>query len=338
MIDKRYFLSKLLNSTFLFDILARYTSEQRLIVLGYHRVYDKEGEFLFDEGVRSASTRDFEKQLKFIRRHFSVITLKDLYQHCTCDLELPRNPVMITFDDGYRDNYYNALKILQKYDLAATFFVSTDYIENRDMFWWDKIAYIVKSSEAKTIKLSYPYEKEYRMPEAKPKVIREALGIVKTTYNLDLKLFVDELALSAGVNLENSNRMANEMLLTWSDIKEMKKAGMDIGSHTKTHRVLSTLPESELTEELSGSKSVLEYHLGQSVYALSYPVGGENSFSKKVQELAKECGYTLAFSYNTGVNLPGKTDSFNLKRLGLDGVSFPYFKAAMTMPSQFIYR
>jgi len=332
MINKRYLLSRLLDSMFLFDISARCITKRYLIVINYHRVCDKEKHFPFDEEVISATPEEFERQLKFIKRYFSVITLKELYQHYISGFELPRNPVMITFDDGYRDNYCNAFKILQKYDLKATFFISTDYIENRDMFWWDKVAYIVKSSDAKIIKLSNQYKKEYRMPEDRSTAIREILGIVKTTYNLDLRLFIDELASNARVNLENSNRIGDEMLLTWLDIKDMRQAGMDIGSHTKTHRVLSTLPETELEEELSGSRSVLDHRLGEPIYALSYPVGGESSFNQKVQEFAKRCGYVLGFSYITGVNLLGEIDLFNVKRLGADDIPFSYFKAIMTVP------
>jgi peptidoglycan/xylan/chitin deacetylase (PgdA/CDA1 family) len=332
MMSKRYLISKILDSAFLFDILARYAPEQHLIIVNYHRVRDKEEDFPFDEGVVSVTPEGFERHLRFIKKYFSVITLEELYQHCTLGLELPRNPVMITFDDGYKDNYYNAFKILQKYDLKATFFISTGYIENRDIFWWDKIAYIVKSSNREIIKLSYPYEKGYRMPEARTMAIKEMLGIVKTTYNLDLSLFIDELASSAKVDLERSHDIGDEMLLTWSDIKEMKAAGMDIGSHTEMHRVLSTLPEAELEEELSGSRCVLEHHLGEPVYALSYPVGGESSFNQKVQEFAKRCGYALGFSYIAGVNLLGKVDPFDVKRLGADDIPFPYFKAIMTVP------
>lgn len=339
MINKRYLLSEALDSIFLFDLLAKNVSRESLIVLTYHSVCNKQRCSLFDEELRT-TPRDFERQLKFIRKYFSVITLKELYQHCICSSELPRKPVMITFDDGYKDNYYNAFRILQKYDLKATFFVSTDYIENRNVFWWDQIAYIVKSSERKTIRLLYPREKKYNTVtrEAKSIAIRELQRLVKTTQNLDLKLFVDGLASSTGINMKNNSRTGDEMLLTWSDIKEMKKAGMGIGSHTKTHRVLSTLPDTKLEEELSDSRGVLEYHLGEPVYALSYPVGGANSFNKKVQEFAKRCGYALAFSYRTGVNILGTVDLFNLKRLGVDGVSLPYFKAIMTMPSQFVYK
>ena len=332
MINKRYLLSKLLNSMLLLDISAKYTLRQYLIVVNYHRVCRKERDFLFDEGVISVAPEGFEKQLKFIKRYFSVITLEELRKYYISGLELPKNPVMITFDDGYKDNYYSAFRILQEYDLKATFFISTGYIESRDMFWWDKIAYIVKYSDAKIIRLSYPCEKEYRMPEAKSMAIRDILGIVKTTYNLDLKLFIDELASTAKVSLENSNSIGDEMLLTWSEIKEMKQAGMDIGSHTETHRVLSTLPETQLAKELSGSKSALEYHLGERIYALSYPVGGENSFNQKVQEVAKRCGYTLGFSYITGVNPLREIDRFDLKRLAVDNVPFSYFKAIMAFP------
>jgi len=319
-------------------MVARYMSKQRLIIPNYHRVVDKANEFPFDQEVISVAPGGFGEQLRFIRRYFSVIALQDLWQHCTSGSELPRNPVMITFDDGYRDNYSNAFKILQKYGVKATFFISTDYIESREMFWWDKIAYIVRSCKRKTIRLSYPYEREYRIPEVKSLLVKELQAIVKTVYDLDVELFINKLASSAEVSLESIGRISDGMLLTWSDIKEMKQAGMDIGSHTATHRVLSTLPEAELEKELVASKAALEYHLGEPVCSLSYPVGGANSFNQKVQEFAKRCGYALAFSYNTDVNIPGEIDPYNIRRLCVDNVPLSYFKAAMAMPSRFVYK
>ena len=336
MINKRFIFSKLLNFIFISDLLAKYGSRQILIVLAYHRIYDKEKEFLFDDEVISATPENFEKQLKFIKRYFSVITMTELYQYCICGIDLPKNPVMITFDDGYRDNYYNAFKLLQKYNLKATFFISTDYVESRDMFWWDKVAYIVKSSKIGSIKLSYPYKMEYdiRTIDTKLRAIKELLKVIKTTYNFDLKLFIHELASSAKTYLDDSDYISYETILSWAEIKEMKQAGMDIGSHTKTHRVLSNLTEDDLFEELSGSKNILEYHLSQPICSISYPVGGSNSFNQKVQESVERCGYSLAFSYGTGMNRFGITiDPFNIKRVGVDAIPISYLKLIMTMPS-----
>jgi len=321
-----------------FDILAHHTSNKGyLIVLAYHRICDRQNTFLSDEEVVSATPEDFEKQLKFVKRHFSVIGLGELQKHCLCGSSLPKKPVMITFDDGYKDNYLYAFNILKKHDLKATFFISTSYIENRDLFWWDKIAYIFKSSRKKVIKFRYArYEREYKMPEDRTTAIREIQQIVKRTYGLNLSAFMEQLALNADVSIQNTPNIGDEMLLTWSEIKDMKLAGMDIGSHTKTHRVLSTLYEDELLEELSESKNILESHLEEPICSLSYPVGGDSSFNQKVKDFSRRCNYLLAFSYGKGFNNLGEIDPFNIKRLGLDGASLSFFKGAITMPRQLI--
>jgi len=335
MISKQDILSRILDPLLLFDILARLETQQRLIVLAYHRICNRENNFLLDGKVISAVPEDFEKHLKFIKKHFSVIALKELYMYCIHSCQLPRNPVIITFDDGYRDNYHNAFPLLLKYNLKATFFIPTDYIETRDLLWWDKIAYVIKSSKRRNISLVYPCEKEYNIgtEETRSATIRDLQRIVKTTESLNLKTFIDSLSLSAEIDI--NKQIGNDILLTWSDIKEMKQAGMDIGSHTKSHRVLSTLPENELEKELSGSKSILEHHLGEQVYSLAYPVGGKYTFNQKVQNLVKKCGYTLAFSYGTGKNFLGVIDPLNVKRLATDGISPSYLKAIMTKPSIF---
>src|SRR5215475_11334813 len=130
-----------------------------IAVLTYHRVADATrmaGQAsLFDEGVFDTSPDELDEQLAFLRRYFNPISLDDL-RGLRRGRALPKNPALVTFDDGYRDNHDIALPILKRYDVPAIFFVATSYIEERRLFWWDRINHILKSSKRGEIVLDYP--------------------------------------------------------------------------------------------------------------------------------------------------------------------------------------
>ena len=118
-----------------------------LRILAYHRVLDDdESSFPFDEEVISATTDDFCRQMKFARDNFEIISFRDLE---ICEQQgrpWPKRALIITFDDGYRDNYTNAFPILREFGLTATIFLTAGHIGLRELFWWDLVAYCIKHS------------------------------------------------------------------------------------------------------------------------------------------------------------------------------------------------
>src|SRR5262249_6715151 len=151
-------------------------------------------------------------------------------------------------DDGYRDNYETILPLLKKHGATGTFFIATHYIDERRIFWWDKINYVLKTTTRDVVKLSYPGPIELFVAQDLRRAIRDALRVVKHSFDLDLERFLEEFAAAAGVPLDRAmeKKIADELLMTWDEIRSMQAEGMDIQSHTVTHRVLDTLPATKL--------------------------------------------------------------------------------------------
>src|SRR5579859_5441981 len=126
-----------------------------LPVLTYHRFASPRTTGLFDDGVEDTTPEAFDRQLSLLERWFTILELEDLLAFRAGKL-LPPNPVFVTFDDGYKDGLDVALPILQRHGVKATFFVATDYIDQRRLFWWDRIHVVVKSSRKESIELTYP--------------------------------------------------------------------------------------------------------------------------------------------------------------------------------------
>jgi peptidoglycan/xylan/chitin deacetylase (PgdA/CDA1 family) len=308
-----------------------------LTVLTYHRIAPPNAAAVLDAGVVDARPDQFERQIAFVRRWFHPLTIDDLLEHVSGTRPLPPNPLLITFDDGYRDNHDVALPILLRQGVPATFFVATDFVERRRPFWWDKVARILKGSPRDRIVLRYPDPAEWPLAGERARVaaVAYALRIIKNTHWLDLDRFLAELQRAAGFALGASEerRMADETVMTWDHVSALRRAGMGVQSHTRTHRVLQTLHPAQLADELDGSRRALENVLGERVRAISYPVGRPLRGVPNVREAVRSAGYELGFSNGTGVNSAVRLDPLDLRRLSLDGsLDDSFFRTMLALP------
>jgi peptidoglycan/xylan/chitin deacetylase (PgdA/CDA1 family) len=303
-------------------------------VLTYHRFPCATGEKHFDDDVVDVSASAFERQLCTLKQHFTFVGIDELCA-LAAGRRIPPNALAITFDDGYLDNYEIALPILKRHDAKATFFLSTTALSERRLHWWDRIAYIVKRTPLDKLTLSYPSKLE--IPLTNRALAQERLlRIVKTVRGLDLERFLDELSVRAKIawSAQAERAFADRLLMTWDHVRELKKAGMDVQSHTRTHRVLATLEPHALFDEIAGSRADLAREIGEAPRALAYPVGNAISASSPIRAALQQAGYELGLSNATGANyIDSPIDRYNVCRhaVGLD-VSDTYLLAMLTMP------
>lgn len=322
--------------------VRRIASHSWLPVVTFHRVLDraKQGPYLFDEGVVDASPAEFERHIRAISRFFTPIVSDDLIRALDGQ-RLPPNPILVTFDDGYKDNLEVALPILQRYGVRATFFIATHYLSARRMFWWDRINYVVKRSPQAKLRLSIPHDLELSIASdtERTRSIDTLLRIVKTQVGLDLEQFLDALALAARVpyNDRLDRELADAALMTWDEVRQMRRAGMDIQSHTRTHRVLQTLDLPQLHSELSGSRADLERELDAPITSISYPVGHRLDDDSIIRDALHVAGYKLGFTNATGTHrVAAGNDRYDVRRLACEvGTPDALFRARLAAPFLF---
>jgi peptidoglycan/xylan/chitin deacetylase (PgdA/CDA1 family) len=305
-----------------------------LTVLTYHRVAAKGSEGLFDAGTIDVTPDAFERELAFLKRWFDVIGMDDLLAYRRGG-KLPGNPVLVTFDDGYLDNHAVALPLLREAGLRATFFIATSYVEERRLFWWDHVSYLLKSSKKDAVDLTYPAAQHLPLgPTVEASIVR-ALRTIKDHFDLDLPRFLGEMAQAADVSLdrEGERRLTEKLLMTWDEVRELRALGMDVQSHTGAHRVLQTQPLDVLRKDLTSAREKLEEVLGERVQTVAYPVGKPIRSDHERREVVRSAGYELGFSYGTGVNLLGRLDPFDVRRFAADlDVTPELFRARMALP------
>jgi peptidoglycan/xylan/chitin deacetylase (PgdA/CDA1 family) len=304
-----------------------------LHILAYHRVLDDDrATFPFDEAVISATTATFRQQMDFVRRNFNVISFEQLAEYERENRQWPERALIITFDDGYRDNYTNAFPILHEMGFSATIFLAVSHISQAKLFWWDFIAYCFKQTRVPFVTLPAFDSEPLSLANARERrqTIDRVLDWIKEVPEEVKSKFVETLADALELNVPEN--LAEGMHLTWDEVREMMAGGIEFGSHTMTHPILSNVSAAQLAREVSESKKMLEEELESESIAFSYPVGGRTSFNEAVKEAVKQCGFRFAVSYREGVARK-TSDPYALPRIHIEtSHSLRLFRANLMYP------
>jgi peptidoglycan/xylan/chitin deacetylase (PgdA/CDA1 family) len=293
-----------------------------LTVLTYHHVDDPGADSPFDPGVADASPDQFQRQMETVAKYGTPVDIEQVYRIIVAGERPPPNPVLVTFDDGYRSCLEVAAPILRRVGVPATFFISTSFVQERRLFWWERISIMLTRARAAgrrgvtlpTLQISPSIEGEHartvssqptpaELDVTSPEALNTLTALIKNTRGLQIEPFLIELASACGVAWDQAQerRLADQLIMTWDQVRSLAAAGMNIESHTRRHRVLQTVPSVELRDELEGARHELEAQLGRPVRAIAYPVGRRIASTPLLRDAVREAGYVLGFSNASGV-------------------------------------
>jgi len=291
-------LKRTLAVTGLYQILWKFIPNG-VYVFNYHRIGNK-NLCLFDREVYSCTTDAFEEQCLFIKNNFTVISLNKLDDLLKSGEDKNTKYALITFDDGYIDNYSEAFPLLKKHNIPATFYVATDFVSSNLIPWWDEIAFLLRNSQGESYQLPNHQQIFHLTPDTLESVINriiyEAKRLVDVTV-LDVLKDVRKTFPRAVALFQDTN---HELFMNWQQLNEMSLNGMMIGSHTLSHQVLSQLSEDDQKQELGESKHIIEHHLNQATESVVYPVGRMHCYTEETCKFAELAGYHFAFNNEPG--------------------------------------
>jgi peptidoglycan/xylan/chitin deacetylase (PgdA/CDA1 family) len=313
--------------------LRWWTLPVRLYCFNYHRVGDARATE-FDRNTFSCTADLFEEHVGFLRSAFELLNLEQVRALTQKGWVGRKPPALVTFDDGYIDNYEIAFPILKKHGAVATFFLPTAFVGTNRVPWWDEIAWLLRRAVGKRIVLDGARTPFAIEPGTCDQDIRRVLSFVKTR-QLPLDHQVAEIGRACGDAFAGAAPEA-QLFLNWNQAREMRAAGMDIGSHTHTHRLLAGLSAAEQKDELARSKDIAEGELGAPVTAVAYPVGSSLAYTAETCELAKQLGYALGFNFVGGNNRLPLERPLDIKRLSVSGgPSVTNLRSRVCFPSLF---
>jgi len=308
----------------------------RLLVLAYHRVLDlppHEDDFAQDPELVSAGIEDFERQMRFVCRHFTPLSFAEVLAHLDAGRPLPPRPLVVTFDDGHLDNHRHAFPVLKSLGMPACIFLSTDYIGSRRMFWFDRVALLLWAAPAGEWTMG---GERVRLAAGDAAARREAAGrllrSLKRVPDAERRRQVDALEAQFGPHVP-AGLAPERSALDWNEVAEMAAGGIEFGSHTLSHPILSQLDDDALAHELSASREAIARRTGRAVDTIAYPVGKAGAYDARVIAAAQRAGYRLGISYETGVNALSALDRFEVRRLAVERyTSRPFFESLLALP------
>ncbi len=282
----------------------------KFLVINYHYIRD----IIPEDGIHPIHPKAFENQLKKIQNDgYEFISLNFL-NDCIINLDLknfPKKGCMITFDDGLRESYEVGLKILDKFQIPAVFYIVTNPILNKKVLDVHKIQYIrsmVKSEELLLDAEKFSYLKNIKFDNQviKNQYPWDDIETAKLKYilnfclsNQDLNNYLDDWFKT--VNSESETEFVEKLYLSKAQVVDLYKRGY-LGTHTRIHHPLANLSEKLLISEIKGSLNELNSMVNGKILSISYPYGMETSVNKKVFEVCKNLGIISGFTMFRGHN------------------------------------
>jgi peptidoglycan/xylan/chitin deacetylase (PgdA/CDA1 family) len=303
-----------------------------VLVLNYHRIGDGSAS-LFDHGLWSADVRSFNEQVGYLKSNFDVIGTDDLPGVLA---RKSGRQVLITFDDGYRDNYTAAFPILKRHGVPASFFISTGFLDRPGLPWWDEIAWMVRSSRRDRVDVCpwLPEPVPFDTPHREG-TVRILLRTFKAMPSNCTQQFLSAIGEATGSGRFDPSS-AKDLWMTWDMIREMRAAGMSIGGHTVTHPILAQASPEQQWQEISGCGERLHAELGAPMRAFSYPVGSRTAFNDETRAYLRRAGVQYAFSYYGGFRRFTDWDDYDIRRVPIEPyISKHWFRAIATLPRFF---
>ena len=282
--------ARVLCRTGLYKLLASINGARRLpAVIGYHRIVENFAASLATS-IPSllVSCAMFERHVDWLARRYRIVDLTELGARLESGEELPPNLAAITFDDGYADFYDHALPILRRKGIPAAVFVMTDFVGTAKIPDHDRLYLLLARRIGRR---ALPPWHGIGGPRIDQMTAYQATRtLIETLPSTAIQQVIS--------TLEREDEVPERLLrpirlLNWEQLRQIREAGMTIGSHTRSHIVLTNENSARVSEELAGSRADLESNLSGNIQHFVYPSGLFNAQS--VQQVAA-AGYRFAYT------------------------------------------
>jgi|CXWL01.1.fsa_nt_gi peptidoglycan/xylan/chitin deacetylase (PgdA/CDA1 family) len=319
-------ISHILYALGLLQLWQSITLKRRAVILMYHRV------LTLEERARSGShpaimvdRETFAEQMAVVKRRFKVLSLEEFADRMSRKIPFDDSSCLITFDDGWMDNFTNALPILRKYELPAVVFLPVNFIGRNRLFWQEALVHLLvlavmtaRKDPARETRLRDLIDPiglgeifDVCHDDPRPHVVeatsKNRKGLTPSVVEATLTNLRIEL------RVENGDSTGIDSFMNWEQVDTMSRQGIEFGGHGAEHRLLSQMPIAEAREDIQLSKEVIDLRLKCGTPTFSYPRGYWNP---EVAGLVRESGFRLAFLAQ-GRSVSCDDNPFALQRINI---------------------
>lgn len=264
--------------------LARFLTKKHPKILMYHRIGNGE-----DYG--SLTVSQFQDHLNIIRKHFNPVSLSSLVaqneKRC-----VKNNSVAITFDDGYYDFAKYAFPLLMENDIPATIFITTGFVNGDLWLWPDQIKYAIDNTERNSLYLEN-FGVEIMVAGNEVQAWNILSDYCLTVSENEKKSIIRIIFKKLGVDFPDFTPDSYRPL-SWNQINEFISEGLEIGSHSVSHPILSKVNNNQLVTEIQSSRKSIIENTGVYPKGFCFPNGMPDDFNEKVKIAVRDAGYEYA--------------------------------------------
>ncbi len=281
------------------ELFVRRRACRYLTVIAYHRIHPPVGpDYPFNTGVIEATPEEFARQLRYLRANLDLMSMDEFVAAVQNPLRLPPRPGLVTFDDGYRDNYEIATPLLREAGVPACVFLITGLIGTTGAPWPDEVACCFKFSRTARFTSPFgPHDPPYAAGPAGPggAVVRFLRNLKQVKYDR-FREILGVLRETTGVS--PNDHVDRPLMLSWDEVRKMKAEGMAFGGHTRTHPALAGVDDPDLLhDEVRGCYEDIARHAGAAPEAFAYPFGTPMTTSASAEAEVARAGFQVGFSF-----------------------------------------
>jgi peptidoglycan/xylan/chitin deacetylase (PgdA/CDA1 family) len=306
-----------------------------LSVMGFYRLFARLNRrkvaILFYHGVSARKSFDgisnyqgkhirlsrFRAHLRFLARRYRVMPLPEVIDALRTGKPLPHYTAVITFDDGYENNATVALPALKSEGLTAAFFLTSSLIASDRCLWVDEIEQVLAATDRAEVVVRTEKGEE-RLPlsteDARRAADRRMREIGKRLPDAEKRRWLAEFYERNRIDPPKAS--GDYRFMGWSQVRDLRAAGMTIGSHTVTHAIVTRLEPEEMEREVGEARKACETALGEKCETFAYPNGRAGDFDGKTTALLRELGFSCGLTTVHGLVAPGD-DLYTLNRMGV---------------------
>ena len=287
------------------------------VILNFHQFYRKEEGLLKKGPSVHTHIDDFGEIIELLLQRFQPISMDTLTRHLHTSEPLENDSFLITMDDGYENNLTLGMPILEKNKIKATLYIATGFIGTNNNLPMDLIDHALRTTQKTKFKWDYINDEKLEIDTIeKLRAVNNRIGeIIKYLPVNKLNDAFKKLyeALDIDMTSETNN------MLDWKQVKQLINHNIDIGSHGVTHTCMTTLDEKDAIDELFKSKKEILINAGYNANHFAFPNGMEKDFNDNLRKEAIKAGYKSIASVKRGINIPGKSNPYDLNRIGMFG-------------------
>lgn len=300
----KIFLASLLRMSGCFALRSRMVMKNNAVIFMYHRVLPQDvaqRTYIPVQPGMYVTPASLKLHLSYLKAHFLIISLAELVRRLQAGEDISRCAV-VTFDDGWQDNYTYAFPILKELKIPATIFLASGFIGTFRWFWPEEISWAVLAVRKKRVDVSL-------LPDSLSRIMRREVHM-----NMEVEesreLIISEMkswdepqrlsvAKSCSLLREKTAGESERLLMNWDEVREMFQSGMvSFGSHTVSHAMLDQLPLEQVQQELVECAEDIHSEIDVSAELFAYPNG---NYTQQVLSMLPSFGITAAVTTKRGL-------------------------------------